>query len=109
MKQLFITLSLLCIGLSACTDDYKGEHDPNLGVEDEPTTVVNTDLEVLHSMQTDKNMMISSMIIQDSKSGKFILDLSLHDAESLGISKEIYEEALKLTDRMNEANITIIN
>lgn len=48
--------------------------------------------------------MISSMIIQDLNSGKFILDLSLNDAESLGISKEAYEEALKLTDKMNALN-----
>lgn len=106
MKHLFVTLAFLCIISSSCTDDYKEKIDSNL---DETPTEVEIDLEALHSYQTDKNIMISSMIIQDLNSGKFILDLSLNDAESLGISKEAYEEAQKLTDKMNELNISVIN
>lgn len=106
MKQLFATLASLCIISSSCTDDYKEKIGSNL---DENPTAVDIDLEALHSYQTDKNIMISSMIIQDLNSGKFILDLSFNDAESLGISKEAYEEAQKLTDKMNESNILIVN
>lgn len=106
MKQLFVTLAFLCIISSSCTDDYKEKIDSNIG--DNPTTV-DPDLEALHSFQTDKNIMISSMIIQDLNSGKFILDLSLNDAESLGISKEAYEEAQNLVDKMNESDISVIN
>lgn len=106
MKQLFVTLAFLCIISSSCTDDYKEKIDSNL---DDNPTIVDPDLEALHSFQTDKNRMISSMIIQDLNSGKIILDLSLNDAGSLGISKEAYEEAQKLTDKMNELNIVIVN
>ena len=49
-------------------------------------------------------MMLSSMIMYDFNKGEFVLDLSRHDAESLGISKEAYDEAESLVDKMNESN-----
>lgn len=106
MKQLFAVLAFLCIVSVSCTDDYKKKTESNF---DELPAAVDIGLEALHSYQMDKNMMVSSMIVHDKRSGKFILDLSLNDAKSLGISKETYDEALKLTNKMNELNISIIN
>jgi len=104
MKYYFATLAFLCLILSACTDDFKEKNNSNLDDSSNISTI-DPDIEALHSFQTDKNIIISSMIIQDLNSGKFILDLSINDAELLGISKEAYEEAKNIADKMNESDI----
>jgi len=103
MKLFFVILTFICIILSSCTDDLNGKNEPDL--DDIPTnSAVDPNLEALHALQTDKQMILSSMIMYDFNKEEFTFDLSWHDAESLGISKEAYDEAKSLVDKMNESD-----
>ena len=59
----------------------------------------------IYYSQTDKNRMLNSMIRYDYTQKKYILDLSEQDASSIGITTQMYKDALKRVEEMNKVNI----
>lgn len=101
-KLLFTILAFICMASSSCTDELYPKNESNS--KENPTNKMNPSLERLHSLQVDKQMMLSSMIRYDSSKGIYLLDLSLKDAVFLDISKENYDEVNSLVSKMNEHN-----
>ena len=58
--------------------------------------------EDIYRIQTDKNSMINSLIRYDSVNKKYVLDLSAQDADRISITSEMYEDAQKRVEQMNE-------
>lgn len=99
MRPYLVLLAFICAVLSSCKDELYQDKGGN--PEDYPASSADPSLEALHSLQTDQQIMLSSMIRYNASDRKYVLDLSLRDAESLGISKETYEEAKSLVSKMN--------
>lgn len=99
MKPFLALLAFICVFFSSCTDELnpKNESKPEV-----PANPVDLGMETLYSLQVDKQIMLSSMIRYNSSDGKYFLDLSLKDAESLDISKESYDEIQRLIAKMND-------
>lgn len=102
MKPRLIILAFICVISSSCTDEELHlKNYTNLG-KDSVNAVVNPSVETLYSLQTDKQIMLFSMIRYNLNNAKYVLDLSLNDAKLLGISKEAYDDATNLVSKMNE-------
>ncbi len=101
-RHVIVGICFCYVILSACTDDLYPQND--LVPERTPAEPTQEELykEIQHSLQTDKQIMLYSLIRYEKGQGKFILDLSLSDAESLDISLEAYREAEKAVEKMNE-------
>lgn len=107
MKLFFILTAIICV-MSSCKDDSFLKNESKS--EDLPSnSVAEPSVETLHTIQTDKQIMLYSMIRYNSENKKYELDLSFHDAKSLGISKEAYDEAIILVTKMNESKFPNIN
>lgn len=108
MKRYFTLLATVCVILLSCTDDLNPQNGTSTG-KLPPNSVAEPNMESLHTLQTDKQIMLSSMIRYNSDNGKFVLDLSFYDAKSLGISEESYNKTIELVTQMNESNIIKTN
>ena len=62
------------------------------------------DDEAVYRFQTDKNQMLNSMIRYDYTKKKYVLDISEQDALDIGITADMYKEALKRVEKMNKIN-----
>ena len=62
------------------------------------------DDEAVYRFQTDKNQMLNSMIRYDYTKKKYVLDISEEDALDIGITADMYKEALKRVEKMNKIN-----
>lgn len=58
-------------------------------------------LEMVSRMQSDKEIMLINQVWY--RDGKFILELSRADAESLGIPDELYDKYSKYVDKINKS------
>ena len=63
------------------------------------------DDEAVYRFQTDKNQMLNSMIRYDYTKKKYVLDISEQDARSIGITTQMYKDAIKRVEEMNKVNI----
>ena len=64
-----------------------------------------SDKEALYLYQTNKDMILYSLIRYDYTVNKYILDVKENDIEKLGISNAAYEDGKKRVEQMNEVNI----
>ncbi|EFC69991.1 hypothetical protein [Prevotella sp. oral taxon 317] len=62
------------------------------------------DDEAVYRFQTDKNQMLNSMIRYDYTKKKYVLDISEQDARSIGITTQMYKDAIKRVEEMNKVN-----
>ena len=62
------------------------------------------DDEAVYRFQTDKNQMLNSMIRYDYTKKKYVRDISEQDARSIGITTQMYKDAIKRVEEMNKVN-----
>ena len=105
MKTRTIIISLTAL---LCAVSCKEETELQVPNPPPPHTNVKSaelDDEAVYRFQTDKNQMLNSMIRYDYTQKKYILDLSEQDASSIGITTQMYKDAIKRVEEMNKVNI----
>ena len=104
MKTRTIIISLTAL---LCAVSCKEETELQVPNPPPPHTNVKSaelDNEAVYSFQTDKNQMLNSMIRYDYTKKKYVLDISEQDALDIGITADMYKEALKRVEKMNKIN-----
>lgn len=101
-RYTIFALSIL-LGALSCSKDTVQPHPkgPTFG---ENTGDLPLDSNDIYYSQTDKNRMLNSMIRYDNTQKKYILDLSEQDARSIGITTQMYKDAIKRVEEMNKVN-----
>ncbi|MGP1469774.1 MAG: hypothetical protein ACTTJY_10585 [Hoylesella shahii] len=104
MKTTTIIISLTAL---LCAESCKEETELQVSKPPLPHTNINStefDSEAVYRFQTDKNQMLNSMIRYDYTKKKYVLDISEQDALDIGITTDMYKEALKRVEKMNKIN-----
>jgi hypothetical protein len=104
MKTRTIIISLTAL---LCAVSCKEETELQVPNPPPPHTNVKSaelDNEAVYRFQTDKNQMLNSMIRYDYTKKKYVLDISEQDALDIGITADMYKEALKRVEKMNKIN-----
>lgn len=104
MKTRTITISLTAL---LCAVSCKEETELQVSKPPLPHTNINStefDSEAVYRFQTDKYQMLNSMIRYDYTKKKYVLDISEQDALDIGITADMYKEALKRVEKMNKIN-----
>ena len=104
MKKRTIIISLTAL---LCAVSCKEETELQVPNPPPPHTNVKSaelDDEAVYRFQTDKNQMLNSMIRYDYTKKKYVLDISEQDALDIGITADMYKEALKRVEKMNKIN-----
>ncbi|WP_311562544.1 hypothetical protein [Prevotella histicola] len=95
----FIPLFALMFFFTACHDDiYSDITNGGNGVEHnrQPLDSMN-----LYNIQIDKSTILTNLIRNNN--GRYYLDLREQDAEILGVKSELYNNALRNVEQMNNA------
>ena len=98
---------IICITVFLCAMSCKEETNlqtPKSPRFHEKIKSAELDDEAVYRFQTDKNQMLNSMIRYDYTKKKYVLDISEQDALDIGITADMYKEALKRVEKMNEIN-----
>lgn len=98
---LFIATITACV--LSCNDDFSTKEVDNLPPDEKVN--LESDKEALYLYQTNKDMILYSLIRYDYTVNKYILDVKENDIEKLGISNAAYEDGKKRVEQMNEVNI----
>lgn len=104
MKTTTIIISLTAL---LCAVSCKEETELQVPNPPPPHTNVKSaelDDEAVYRFQTDKNQMLNSMIRYDYTKKKYVLDISEQDARSIGITTQMYKDAIKRVEEMNKVN-----
>ena len=104
MKTTTIIISLTAL---LCTVSCKEETELQVPNPPPPHTTVKSaelDNEAVYRFQTDKNQMLNSMIRYDYTKKKYVLDISEQDARSIGVTTQMYKDAIKRVEKMNKVN-----
>lgn len=104
MKTTTIIISLTAF---LCAVSCKEETELQVPNPPPPHTNVKSaelDNEAVYRFQTDKNQMLNSMIRYDYTKKKYVLDISEQDARSIGITTQMYKDAIKRVEEMNKVN-----
>ncbi len=98
---------IICITVFLCAMSCKEETNlqtPKSPRFHEKIKSAELDDEAVYRFQTDKNQMLNSMIRYDYTKKKYVLDISEQDALDIGITADMYKEALKRVEKMNKIN-----
>lgn len=104
MKTRTIIISLTAL---LCAVSCKEETELQVPNPPPPHTNVKSaelDNEAIYRFQTDKNQMLNSMIRYDYTKKKYVLDISEQDARSIGVTTQMYKDAIKRVEEMNKVN-----
>lgn len=99
IKLLFIMLIALC---SSCQEQDLVYDFP---IDSEDIMDIHMDSLLIYQKQINHGEMLNNLI--RSGNGKFYLDLSVDDAEKLGISLSEYDNILKQIEQLNNTNYKI--
>ena len=105
MKKRTIIISLTAL---LCAVSCKEESELQVSKPPLPHTNINStefDSEAVYRFQTDKYQMLNSMIRYDYTKKKYVLDISEQDARSIGVTTQMYKDAIKRVEEMNKVNI----
>jgi len=107
MKQKYICAFLLFCILIICSISCQDEVQIEQPVELPPdeNTSIELEKEELYNYQTNKDMILYSMIRYDHVENKYYLDATDEDIEKLGITIEAQKDILTRIVQLNEANI----
>lgn len=100
--QLLSIVTFIVCTLS-CNDDFSNKEVDNLPPDENVS--FESDKEALYLYQTNKDMILYSLIRFDYKVNKYVLDATEKDIEKLGISIATFEDGKKRVEQMNEVNI----
>lgn len=102
-RILFLFMAMLIACVIACNDESPNGKNDNLPPDGNGSTEF--DKEALYRYQTNKDMILFSLIQYDSKENKYFLDVTEKDLEKLGITIEAYEDEQKQVEQMNQVNL----
>lgn len=99
----------IIISLTALLCAVSCKEETELQVPKPPLPHVNIkstefDSEAVYRFQTDKYQMLNSMIRYDYTKKKYVLDISEQDTRSIGITTQMYKDAIKRVEEMNKVN-----
>lgn len=99
-KNIFIACIILFIS-GSCTDELIQDNTVNQEeILSNNNSSQSDNLEAKYNMQSNPELMVADRII--CVNSVFTLDLSLEESSELMIPKEIYEEALKQVEILNQ-------
>lgn len=98
---LFITFLIACT--FSCNNDLPIKVTNNFPSEEEIPFGI--DKETVYLYQTNKDMILYSLIRYDEKSKNYILDVTEKEIERLGISVTAYNDAKKQIKLMNKIDL----
>ena len=102
MKKIIIPI--LCAILLSCAKHAKPE--PEIVTESPDPDIVEERYDMyLYHIQSDVHLLLHSLIRYDDAPGKFFLDLSCEDAALLGFSKDAYNQAVRMADKINKEHL----
>jgi len=99
---LFATMIIACV--LSCKDELPNE-EPVFSPSGENISIVESDEEILYRYQTNKNIILYSLIQYDDKEEKYILDVTEKDIEKLGITIEAHKDGQTQVEKMNQIKI----
>lgn len=102
MRKKMFYLSVLLL-TAACQNEEMVLDNENLVNDD--VIVTSNDSLGIYLQQTDKGKMISNSVCY--RNGKFVLDLSLEDAISIGIDRSMYEIQIEQIENINKSNLKL--
>lgn len=100
---MLLSIAFLIACTLSCNDDFSTKEVNNSPPEEKVYFDINK--ETIYLYQTNKNMILYSLIRYDEKANKYILDVTEKDIERLGISIEAYQDEKKRVELMNEVNV----
>lgn len=100
---LLLSVAILIACTLSCNDDLSTKEVDDLPPGEKVS--FESDKEALYLYQTNKDMILYSLIRYDYNVNKYILDATEKDIEKLGISISTYEDEKKRVEQMNEVNI----
>ena len=100
MKKKILILSSIVLIIGSCTDETIQGNGNKVNSASIDNTLPSKNPEIVYSMQSSPKLMVFDRIICENSI--FVLDLSFKEASELMIPREIYEEALREVERMNE-------
>ncbi|RNC66051.1 hypothetical protein [Proteiniphilum sp. X52] len=98
----FLLIMLVGLVLS-CNDEIPRDNNETI-VPDERVSI-ESDNEALYRYQTNKEIILHSLIQYDENKQIYFLDASEKDIEKLGISSEAYQDGLLRVEQLNQINI----
>lgn len=101
IRVLFMATLITCA--LSCNDDFPNEEPDNYPPGEKP--FIELDKEDIYRYQTNKEMILYSLIRYDHDENKYYLDATDNDIESLGITVEAYEDGKTRVEQMNQINI----
>lgn len=100
---MLLSIAFLIACTLSCNDDFSTKEVDNLPPGEKVS--FESDKEALYLYQTNKNMILYSLIRYDDKVNKYVLDATEKDIEKLGISIAAYEDGKKRVEQMNEVKV----
>lgn len=87
----------------SCKDELPRE-DPDISPPDERVSI-ESDKEALYRYQTNKDMILYSLIQYDHQEQMYFFDASEKDMERLGITIEAFQDMQSRVEQLNQVNI----
>ena len=104
MKTTTILISLTALLCAVSCKEETELQGPNPPPPHTNVKSAELDDEAVYRFQTDKNQMLNSMIRYDYTKKKYVLDISEQDARSIGVTTQMYKDAIKRVEEMNKVN-----
>lgn len=100
---MLLSIAFLIACTLSCNDDFSTKEVNSLPPDEKVS--FESSKEALYLYQTNKDMILYSLIRYDYKVNKYILDATEKDIEELGVSIATYEDGKKRVEQMNEVNV----
>lgn len=101
-RILYFLIAIVAGFVFSCKDELPRE-DPNILPPEE--RAFESDKEALYRYQTNKDIILHSLIQYDENKKIYFLDASENDIKDLGISIEAYQDGLLRVEQLNQIKI----
>lgn len=102
-KILYFLITILVGVVLSCKDELPREDMENLPPDERVS--IESDREALYRYQTNKDMILHSLIQYDEIKQIYFLDATEKDMERLGITIEAFQDMQSRVEQLNQVNI----
>lgn len=102
-KLTIVLVAMVIAGAYSCKDELPRESMEDLTQEERVS--IESDKEALYHYQTNKDIILHSLIQYDDQEQMYFLDASEEDIERLGITIEAYQEIQSRVEQLNQVDI----
>ncbi len=102
-RILYFLITMLVGIVLSCKDEIPRKDMENLPPDERVS--IESDKEALYRYQTNKEIILHSLIQYDENKKIYFLDASENDIKDLGISIEAYQDGLLRVEQLNQINI----